>query len=66
MGKENENKSQNYENIEFDWVQISADLDPSNNETFLAKCQRKFAENPFVPIGELRENIFLTKLFLFT
>lgn len=41
-----------YDNVEFDWIQLSADLDPSKTETFLNKWKRKFAENPFVPIGK--------------
>lgn len=44
--------AQKYDDAQFDWVQLSADLDPSKNETFMAKTQRKFTENPFVPIGE--------------
>lgn len=43
---------QKYDDVQFDWVQLSADLDPAKNERFMAKTQRKFAENPFVPIGE--------------
>lgn len=41
-----------YDDVEFDWIQLSADLDPSKAESFLAKWQRKFGENPFVPIGK--------------
>lgn len=41
-----------YDNVEFDWIQLSADLDPSNAESFLDKWKRKFGENPFVPIGK--------------
>lgn len=41
-----------YDNVEFDWIQLSADIDPGDSETFLAKWKRKFEENPFVPIGE--------------
>lgn len=44
--------AQKYDDVQFDWVQLSADLDPAKNEYFLAKTKRKFAENPFVPIGE--------------
>lgn len=55
MGNETEAKSNTtvtYDNVSFDWVQLSADLDPADSETFLGKCSRKFEENPFVPIGE--------------
>lgn len=48
--------AQKYDDVQFDWVQLSADLDPATKETFLAKTQRKFAENPFVPIGEYWKN----------
>ena len=41
-----------YVDVEFDWIQLSADLDPTNNESFLAKWKRKCTENPFVPIGK--------------
>lgn len=41
-----------YDDVEFDWIQLSADLDPTKAETFLGKWKRKFSENPFVPIGE--------------
>lgn len=41
-----------YDNVEFDWIQLSADLDPSKTESFLNKWKRKFGENPFVPIGK--------------
>lgn len=41
-----------YDNVEFDWIQLSADLDPSKTETFLGKWKRKFGENPFVPVGK--------------
>lgn len=37
---------------EFDWIQLSIALDPNSNESFLEKWQRKFLENPFVPIGK--------------
>lgn len=43
-----------YDNVEFDWIQLSVDLDQSKKETFLQKWKRKFDENPFVPIGKLR------------
>lgn len=43
--------AQKYDDVQFDWIQLSVDLDPSNNESFMAKTKRKFAENPFVPIG---------------
>lgn len=43
--------SQPYDNVELDWIKLVADLEPSH-ETFLAKCKRKFNENPFVPIGK--------------
>lgn len=49
---ENTAGAQKYDNVQFDWVQLSADLDPTKNETFLGKTRRKFAENPFVPIGK--------------
>lgn len=41
-----------YDNVEFDWIQLSADLDPSKAESFLDKWKRKFGENPFVPVGK--------------
>lgn len=41
-----------YDNVEFDWIQLSADIDPNAVETFYEKTKRKFSENPFVPIGE--------------
>ncbi|XP_055301011.1 HIG1 domain family member 2A, mitochondrial-like [Sitodiplosis mosellana] len=41
---------QPYDNVEFDWVKLVADLNP-DQETFIEKCKRKFNENPFVPIG---------------
>lgn len=41
-----------YDNVQFDWIQLSADLDPMTDETFLGKWGKKFKENPFVPIGE--------------
>lgn len=43
--------------MEFDWIQLSADIDPGNTETFLQKWKRKFEENPFVPIGEYAVHI---------
>lgn len=43
-----------YDDVEFDWIQLSVDLDQSLKETFLQKWKRKFNENPFVPIGKLR------------
>lgn len=46
-----------YDNMEFDWIQLSADIDPGNTETFLQKWKRKFEENPFVPIGEYAVHI---------
>lgn len=48
-------ESKPYDNVQLDWIQLSADLDPSKNESFLSKWQRKFAENPFVPIGKCAE-----------
>lgn len=44
-------EKQPYDNVEFDWIKLVADLNPES-ETFLEKCKRKFNENPFVPIGE--------------
>lgn len=41
-----------YDEVSFDWIQLSADIDPESSETFLGKWQRKFKENPFVPVGE--------------
>lgn len=41
-----------YDDVQFDWIQLSADLDPTNQETFIGKWKRKFTENPFVPVGE--------------
>lgn len=38
--------------VEFDWIQLSADVDPTKNESFMQKTTRKFKENPFVPIGK--------------
>ncbi|XP_031634163.1 HIG1 domain family member 2A, mitochondrial-like [Contarinia nasturtii] len=40
-----------YDNVEFDWIQLSADIDNEPVETFYEKTKRKFSENPFVPIG---------------
>lgn len=40
------------ENVEFDWIQLSSDIDPTKTETFLQKTIRKFGENPFVPVGK--------------
>lgn len=45
-------EKQPYDNVEFDWIQLSADLDPTVYETFIEKWSRKFKENPFVPVGE--------------
>lgn len=44
-------EKQPYDNVEFDWIKLVADLNPEP-ETFLEKCKRKFNENPFVPIGK--------------
>lgn len=41
-----------YDEVEFDWIQLSAELDPFGNESFLGKCKRKFGQNPFVPVGK--------------
>lgn len=41
-----------YDNVEFDWIQLSFDIDPTHTESFIEKWKRKFEENPFVPIGE--------------
>lgn len=51
MASDGGNKT--YDNVKFDWVQLSADLDPTLKETFMEKASRKFKENPFVYIGEL-------------
>lgn len=45
-------EKQPYDNVEFDWIQLSSDLDPTVYETFIEKWTRKFKENPFVPVGE--------------
>lgn len=47
---------------EFDWIQLSLDLQDPNHEEFSEKFWRKVKSNPFVPIGMLR--IFL-HFFLF-
>lgn len=44
-------EKQPYDNVEFDWIKLVADLE-KNQESFLDKCKRKFNENPFVPIGK--------------
>lgn len=52
-----------YDDVEFDWIQLSADLDPSKAETFIAKWKRKFGENPFVPIGKCKNCDAIRKQF---
>lgn len=48
-----------YDDVEFDWIQLSKDLNPVKEETFLGKWKRKFGDNPFVPVGkQLRRNSF--------
>lgn len=37
---------------EFDWIQLSMDLQDPNHEEFTEKLWRKIKANPFVPIGK--------------
>lgn len=41
-----------YDEVQFDWIQLSTDLDPLGDESFLGKWKRKFGQNPFVPVGK--------------
>lgn len=42
--------SPQYEDADFDWIQLSNELAPYQ-PGFWAKTTSKFKENPFVPIG---------------
>lgn len=44
--------SPKYENVEFDWIQLSNEIAPED-DGFMKKTVKKFKENPAVPIGKL-------------
>lgn len=44
-------EKQAYSEDQFDWIQLSADLEPEAIEGFTGKIWRKTKENPFVPVG---------------
>lgn len=54
-----------YDNVDFDWIQLSIDIAPTNTETFIQKWKRKFQENPFVPVGECIFYYDVEKMFRF-
>lgn len=42
---------------QFDWIQLSNDVQGTKHEGFADKFTRKVMENPFVPIGEKYFNV---------
>lgn len=64
--KSEENISLEYpqENLdELDWIKLRTDMDKvMQDETFLQKFQRKFVENPFVPIGQYGSGFNLVQI----
>lgn len=61
VSKSEEKSEYPQENLNaLDWIILRGDMDKVlKTETFTAKLKRKFAENPFVPIGTLFRFLYL-------